>query len=42
LILEAAGVEVELLLIPDADHIQIKSSAQAIEAVEKFNSGLIE
>ncbi len=42
LILETAGVDVELLLIPDADHNQIKSSTQSIEAVENFISRIIE
>ena len=35
-LLEEAGVPVELLLIPDAGHMQIKSSSQSMEAVENF------
>jgi acetyl esterase/lipase len=34
--LERAGVEVELLLIPDADHGAIINSEQSFEAVENF------
>jgi acetyl esterase/lipase len=34
--LERAGVEVELLLIPDADHGAILNSEQSFEAVEDF------
>jgi len=41
-ILEDAGVAVELLLIPDASHMQIKGSSQSMEAVEKFLSEIIQ
>ncbi len=36
--LEAAGVEVDLLLVAGSDHNQIKNSTQTIEAVENFIS----
>jgi acetyl esterase/lipase len=38
--LEEAGVTVELLLVPDADHGQIVRSEQSFEAVERFLSEL--
>ena len=41
-ILKDAGVAVELLLIPGASHMQIKSSSQSIEAVEQFITGIIQ
>ena len=41
-LIKTAGGEVELLLIPNADHNQIKSSPQSIEAVENFISGIID
>jgi len=41
-ILEKAGVAVELLLIPDASHMQIKSSSQSMEAVDQFLSEIIQ
>jgi dipeptidyl aminopeptidase/acylaminoacyl peptidase len=34
--LERAGVEVELLLLPGADHQAIINSEQSFEAVDKF------
>ncbi len=40
-LLKSAGGEVELLLIPDASHNKIKSSAQSLEAVENFINRLI-
>ena len=41
-ILKDAGVDVELLLIPGASHMQIKSSSQSMEAVEQFISEIIQ
>ena len=39
--LEAAGDEVELLIIPSGSHMQIKDSSQSMEAVEAFISRII-
>jgi len=40
-ILEAAGVEVELLIIPDAGHNQIINSSESSDAVKNFIIGII-
>jgi len=37
-ILEDTGIAVELLVIPDASHMQIKGSSESMEAVENFLS----
>ncbi len=41
-ILQEAGVAADLLLIPNASHMQIKSSSQSIKAVEEFLSEIIQ
>jgi acetyl esterase/lipase len=40
--LEAAGVQVELLIVPDANHAQITKSEESLEAVAAFLARLIE
>lgn len=40
-ILEAAGDQVELMIIPSGSHMQIKDSSQSMEAVESFLSRII-
>lgn len=40
-ILQEAGVAADLLLIPDASHMQIKGSSQSMEEVENFLSDIL-